>query len=63
MIQEERSLLWEVTVALCEKSLYEHLSNFQWFVTERELFEYINTKAILVVVKDDNLLSVTLILI
>jgi len=39
------------------------LSNFEWFVTERELFEYVNTKAMLVAVKEENLLSVTLILI
>jgi hypothetical protein len=31
---------------IVRKILYEHVSNFEWFVTERELFEYINTKAL-----------------
>jgi hypothetical protein len=33
------------------------------FFTERELFEYIDTKALWVVVKEENLLSVTFIVI
>jgi hypothetical protein len=64
VIQEDRSIFWELTViGYCEKkSSHEHVSQF-WPVTEMKVLESTNTKAVCMVTKKEKLLNATYIFI
>jgi hypothetical protein len=59
MIQEDRSIFWELTVIVGGgDSSHEHMSQF-WMVTEMKLFESTNTKAVWMVTKKEKLHNAT----
>ena len=60
VIQEERSVFWEVVVSvIVRESLYGHVQF--WLAAEMELLECTNIKALWVLIKKEKILTVQLI--
>jgi len=62
VIQEERSIFWELIVLVIVRNKVHKNICLILMVTETHLFEFRNMKTLRMVIKEDNLITVYLIL-